>query len=176
MSSKLSRKVLVLFFSLGIFDQALAKETLWLSDIRTGDCVADRIQARKTSYNLIADKQYCINSNAGDAKKIEICQTNSAYSQDIVFFTDRCGDGYYLGLNGTEYTLKRQTDRNKYYTPLIGSFYGSGLKVEVKSIRLSSKEYEEGTKNVLSGSYDVQVTIQKGKLVQKFTGSLVFGP
>jgi hypothetical protein len=176
MSGRSPIKIIILYFLLSIFSQAFAKETLWLSNINAGDCVADRIQARKTSYNLIADKQYCINNNAGDPEKIKICQANSAYSGDIVFFTDRCSNDYYLGLNGTEYTLKRHPNKNKYYTSLIGSFYGKGLKVEVKSIRLTSKEYQEGTKNVQSGSYDVQVTIQKDKVVQKFSGSLGFGP
>lgn len=176
MVSKLSTKAVVLFFSLGMFDHALAKETLWLSDIRTGDCVADRIQARKTSFNLAADKQYCIKGNAGDAEKIKICQKNSAFTEQVVFFTDRCSDEYYLGLNGTEYTLKRRESGTKYYTPLIGNFYAKGLKVEVKSLRLIDVEYEEGTKHVQSGTYKVLITIQKDKVVKKFNGDLSFGP
>jgi hypothetical protein len=176
MTSKQFFKTLILFFSFVFLDQAFAKDTLWLSDIRTGDCVTDRIQGNKTSFNRDADRQYCINGNVGDAEKIKICQQNSTYTDTIVFFTNRCSEEYYLGLNGTEHTLKKLADHKKYYTPLIGKFYGKGLKVEVKSLRLSSKEYEEGTKNVLSGTYDVLVIVQKGSTVKKFNGVLGFGP
>ncbi len=176
MPNTLSGKAIILFFLSSSFGQAFAKETLWLSDIGTGDCVADRIQTRKTAYNMAADRQYCVNGNAGNSEKIKTCLTNSSYNEHVVFFTNRCSDEYYLGLNGTEYTLKRLANRNKYYTPLIGSFYGKGLKVEVKGIRLSRKEYEEGSKDVLSGTYDVLITVHKGKVVKKFNGQLSFGP
>jgi hypothetical protein len=167
--------LLLVFFS----GAAFAKETLWLSDVRTGDCVAPRISSAKTQFNHKADKAYCAKYNAGSAEKIKTCQDNSLTNPNINFFTDRCSaSDFYIGINGVEHHLKRLSEPKNAKAPLLGKFSGKGISVDIKALRLLSTnhENEDGTGEVIGGTYEVMVTVTKNKITKQTKATLDFGP
>jgi hypothetical protein len=162
---------IVLVTTLVFTGYATAKTELWPSDIPTGECVSSRIYAEKTAFNKNQDKQYC----AGNAE----CEKNTNEAKTVNFFTDRCGldkDAYYIGINGKEYRLKRTGGDAKKEPYLTGKFSGSGFVVEIKSVKLIKKIFDEGSKtDVVDAEYEVDVNITKGKDKKQIKAVLWFG-
>ena len=143
-----------------------AKAQLNLSPVNTGDCVAARIQAKRTSYMDEYYKKYCAaNKDKALEKK---CLENTKWHREFSFFTDRCSESeYYIGINGKEIGLKRISKTPGKPTDFIGSFAGNGIRVLINNARLIAKEHYEG-EDIEGGTYKVDVTVTRGKLTRKF--------
>ncbi len=172
------RKI-ILMVPLLIIQAAVAAGQLSLSKVNTGDCVASRISAKRSSFVDDLDKKYCAERNADEAKKMK-CIENSRMQEEFSFFTDRCsGDEYFIGINGQEVRLRRISKQPGKPTDFIGSFAGEGVSVEISRPRLLGKiTYDpDGTseEDVLDASYRVLVTVKKGTLKKSFKGILWYG-
>lgn len=148
-----------------------AKGQINLSPVNTGDCVAARIEAKRTAYMDEYYKKYCAQNK--DKKKEKQCLENTKWHTEFSFFTDRCSESdYYIGINGKEVALKRISKKHGNPTDFIGSFAGNGIRVVINNPRLTEKEYFEGEAktedNVLSAVYKVDVTVTKGMLTKTF--------
>lgn len=148
-----------------------ATAQLNLSPVNTGDCVASRIQSKRTAYMEEYYKKYCAQNKN---KKLEKqCLENTKWHKEFSFFTDRCSESdYYIGINGNEVLLKRTSKKPGKPTDFIGSFAGNGIRVVINNPRLIGKEYHEGEPktedNILSAVYKVDVLVTKGKLTKAF--------
>lgn len=163
----------ILFFvATLLITSASAKAQLNLSPVNTGDCVASRIQAKRTAFVDEFDKKYCAEHNK-DKTKEKKCIENSRSESHFSFFTDRCSESdYYIGINGKEIKLSRISQKLGKPTNFIGSFTGSGYSVSIGNARLLSKKYFEGEArtedNVEDASYKVDVTVTQGTLAKTF--------
>jgi hypothetical protein len=156
-----------------------AEAQLWLSPVNTGDCVAARISAKKTSFVIELDKKYCA-QNLPDKTKERTCLKNSRLNEDFSFFTDRCSESdYFIGINGEELHLRRISKKTGKPHSFIGSFAGKGLSVDISQPRLIKKTYFPGESrnedNVEGGAYNVLITIKKGTSKKKFDGIFTYG-
>ena len=172
------RKIL-LAAALLVIQATFAQAQLSLSKVNTGDCVASRISAKRTTFVAELDKKYCAEHNTDEAGKRK-CIENSGRQEEFSFFTDRCSDeDYFIGINGKEVRLKRISKKPGKPTAFIGSFAGEGVRVEISRPRLLGKiTYDSdgsGEKEVLDASYKVLVTVKKGALKKSFKGILWYG-
>ena len=163
---KITSLVLILFIQI-----TCTKGQINLSPVNTGDCVAARIQAKRTAYMDEYYKKYCAQNK--DKKKERQCLENTKWHREFSFFTDRCSESeYYIGINGKEILLKRTSKKPGKPTDFIGSFAGNAIRVVIHNPRLIGKEYFEGEAktedNVLSAVYKVDVTVTKGTLTKTF--------
>jgi hypothetical protein len=162
----------ILFITLIFILQVTSgKSQINLSPVNTGDCVAPRIEAKRTPYMDAYYKKYCALNK--DKKKERQCLENTKWHSEFSFFTDRCSEtAYYIGINSKEITLKRISKKPGKPSNFIGSFAGNGIRVVINNPRLIGKEYHEGEpeteENLLSAVYKVDVTITKGKLTKTF--------
>jgi len=152
---------------------------LWLSPVNTGDCVAARITAKKTSFVRELDKKYCA-KNLPDKAKERTCLENTRLNEDFSFFTDRCSESdYFIGINGEELRLKRISKKAGKPHYFIGSFAGKGFSVNISHLREVKKTYlpNEPTNedNVEGGAYNVLITVKKGARKKTFDGILMYG-
>ncbi len=152
---------------------------VWLSPVNTGDCVAPRIGARRTSFVDELDKKRCAENNP-DGAKARRCVENSRAGGEIYFFTDRCSeDEYFIGVNGEEVRLRRTGRARARPHHFVGTFAGGGLSVRVSRPRLIRKTYLPGEPrneaNVLDAAYRVLVTVRKGRVEKSFDGTLLYG-
>ena len=148
-----------------------AKAQLHLSPVNTGDCVAARIQSKRTAYMDEYYKKYCAQNK--DRKLEKQCLENTKWHREFSFFTDRCSESdYYIGINGKEIVLKRTSKKPGKPTNFIGSFAGNGIRVVINNPRLVEKEYFEGEPktedNIVSAVYKVDVSVTKGRLTKIF--------
>jgi hypothetical protein len=143
-----------------------------LSPVNAGDCVAARIEAKRTAFVDELAKIYCAR-NKPDTAKEKKCVENSKLQGDFIYFTDRCSeDNYFIGLDGEEVRLKRISQKPGRPHDFIGSFAGRGVRVEISHPRLIKKTVED---NLESGAYHVLVTVKKGSLKKTFKGVLSYG-
>ena len=162
-----------------LFQATCVKSQLNLSPVNTGDCVAARIQSKRTPYLDEYYKKYCAQNK--DKKLERQCLENTKWHREFSFFTDRCSESdYYIGINGKEIALKRTSKKPGKPTNFIGTFTGNGIRVVINNPRLVAKEYFEGEPrtedNVSGGVYRVDVTVTKGKVTKKFKNmSLSYG-
>jgi hypothetical protein len=151
------------------FEYATAQ--LDLSPVNTGDCVAARIQSKRTPYMDEYYKKYCAQNK--DKKLERQCLENTKWHKEFSFFTDRCSEKEYnIGINGKEIALKRVSKKPGRPTNFIGSFTGNGIRVVINNPRLVAKEYFEDEPktedNVSGGVYKVDVIVVKGKITKTF--------
>lgn len=156
-----------------------AHAQLWLSPVKTGDCVADRIRAKKSSFVRELDRKYCA-QNLPDKTKERICIENTRLNEDFSFFTDRCSEGeYFIGINGKEIQLKRISKKPGKPHFFIGSFAGNGFSVNIGRPLLIKKTKfldEPGNEDdIESGAYNVLITIKRGTSKKTFNGILTYG-
>ena len=156
-----------------------AEGQLWLSPVNTGDCVAARISAKKTSFVRELDKKYCAR-NLPDKAKEQECLENTRIQEDFPLFTDRCSESdYYIGINGEEIQLKKVSKKKGKPHYFIGSFAGKGFNVEISHPRLIKKTYfpdePRNEDNVESESYKVRITVKRGARKKTFNGILSSG-
>lgn len=152
---------------------------IWLSPVNTGDCVAARIRAKKTSFVRELDKKYCA-QNLPDKAKESVCLKNTRLQDDFSFFTDRCSEGdYFIGINGKEVQLRRISKSPGKPIDFIGSFAGKGFNVEINLLRPLKKAYRADQRrnedDVEGGVYDVFITVKKGAHKKTFNGVLMYG-
>lgn len=170
----------IVFILLLLFVQTTyAQAQLWLSPVNTGDCVAARISAKKSSFVRELDKKYCA-QNLPDKTKERICLENTRLNEDFSFFTDRCSEGeYFIGINGKEIQLRRISKKPGKPHFFIGSFAGNGLSVNISLPRPIKKTYfPDDSKNedeIEGGAYDVLITVKKGARKKTFEGVLLYG-
>src|SRR5687767_12355596 len=133
----------ILFVIILVVHAAGANAQIDLSPVNTGDCVAARIQAKRTPYMDEYYKKYCAQNK--DKKLEKQCLENTKWHKEFSFFTDRCSESnYYIGINGKEIVLKRITRKPGKPINFIGSFSGNGIRVVINNPRLIEKEYFEG--------------------------------
>ena len=162
----------IIAVTLILFMQAVCLEAqINLSPVNTGDCVAARIQAKRTPYMDEYYKSYCAQNK--DKKLERQCLENTKWHKEFSFFTDRCSErDYYIGINSQEVSLKRTSKKRGKPTDFIGSFAGNGIRVVINNPRLIGKEYHEGEPktedNVSGGVYKVDVIVTKGKVTKAF--------
>lgn len=170
----------LIFVALLLVIQApFAKGQLWLSPVNTGDCVADRITAKKTGFVKELDKKYCA-KNLPDKVKERTCLKNTQAQEDFSFFTDRCSEGdYFIGINGEEIRLRKISKRAGKPHSFVGSFAGKGFGVDIGRPRLIKKTYFPGgprnEDNVENAQYNVLVTVKRGARKESFEGILSYG-
>lgn len=170
---------LILIVHVLIIQAAFADGQLRLSPVNTGDCVAARINAKRTSFVDELAKKYCAEHNPDKAKEMK-CIENSRARSEFSFFTDRCSEKeYFIGINGKEVQLRRISKDAGKPPYFIGSFAGEGVSVEINHPRLIKKTYgPDGARdenNVLDAEYQVLVTVKKGPLKKTFKGLLWYG-
>ena len=170
---------IIFIVSLLIIQAASAEGQLSLSKVNTGDCVAARITAKRTSFVDALDKKYCAENNPDKAKERK-CIENSRSQKEFSFFTDRCSaDEYFIGINEKEFPLRRISKEPRKPPYFIGSFAGEGVRVEISHPRLIKKTYipgePKGEDNVQDAEYKVLVTVKKGALKKTFKGILWYG-
>ena len=162
-----------------IVQTTCAEAQLWLSPVNTGDCVAARIRAKKTSFVRELDKKYCAR-NLPDKTKERKCLENTRLNRDFSFFTDRCSESeYFIGINGEELQLRRISKKSGKPHLFIGSFAGSGFSVDISLLRPVKKPNipdELGNEDEIEGgAYDVLITVKKGARKKTFNGILMYG-
>lgn len=156
-----------------------AEAQLWLSPVNTGDCVAARISAKKTSFVRELDKKYCAR-NLPDKAKERKCIENSRLNEDFSFFTNRCSESdYFIGINGVEVQVERIFKKPGKPHSFIGSFAGSGFRVDISHPRPVKKtNFPDAPRNedkVEGGAYEVLITVKKGARKKTFNGILMYG-
>jgi hypothetical protein len=147
--------------------------------VNTGDCVAARISATRTSSVEHFYKKYCSEANSDEAAARK-CIENSALIREFNFFTDRCSEKeYFIGINGKEFRLKKVSQERRKAHYFVGSFAGDGLSVQISHPRLIGKTYLPGEPrtedNVLDAAYKVLVAVTNGKVKKTFNGILSYG-
>lgn len=152
----------------------------WPTALSEGsDCAAWTISAKKTDVARLADKKHCDESNQGDLSKQQICMANLQSQEQVEFFSNRCGDGYVVSLNGQQFALKRLSPTARKPPFLTGRYAGDGIRLYVESPRLLSKEYEEGEPhteaNVFSARYAVKVRVEQRQHMNRFPGEVWYG-
>lgn len=166
----------------------LAADALWPTEVATGDCLADQVSVTQSEFAKGMDVGYCQASNRKNPDKVDEWMTNARTQSALVFFTDRCGSGHFVSVNGVEYELARVKKRQiELVTPeefseveegrrpwpadtgipwLLGDFVGAGLKLRVSNPRLIRKLYEDGQPEtdefLLDARYRVSVEISQG--------------
>ncbi|HEX8250501.1 MAG TPA: hypothetical protein VF599_20165 [Pyrinomonadaceae bacterium] len=170
----------ILFIVLLLIVQVTCAEAqLWLSPVKTGDCVANRISTKKTSFVREYDKKYCAR-NLPDKTKERTCLENSRAIKEFSFFTDRCSESdYFIGINGDELRLRRISKKPGKPHHFIGTFAGSGYSVvisltrPIKKMPFPDKPRDED--EVEGGAYDVLITVKKGARKKTYNGILTYG-
>lgn len=162
-----------------IVQATYAEAQIWLSPVKTGDCVAPRIRAKKTGFVRELDKKYCA-QNLPDKTKERTCLRNTRLIEDFSFFTDRCSaSDYFIGINGDEIKLRRISKNPGKPNPFIGTFAGGGFSVVISLTRPIKKTPfpdNPGDEDVVEGgAYDVLITVKKGALKKTFNGVLMYG-
>lgn len=154
-----------------VIQATYANAQIHLSPVNTGDCVAGRIQAKRTPYMDEYFKKYCAQNK--DKKWEKQCLENTKLHKEFSFFTERCSEtDYYIGINGKEVALKRTSKKLGKPTNFIGSFIGYGIRVVINNPRLITKEYFEGEPktedNVMGAVYKVDVMVIKETITKTF--------
>ena len=162
-----------------IIQSTYATGQIWLSPINTGDCVAPRIIAKKTSFVRELDRKYCA-QNLPDKARERKCLENTRVQDDFSFFTDRCSESdYFIGINGEEIRLKRVSRKPGKPHHFIGAFAGRGFSVNITLPRQVKKasvpDKAENEDEVEGGAYDVLITVKKGGRKKTFEGILMYG-
>lgn len=170
---------IILVVALLIIQATSAEAQIRLSEVNTGDCVADRIQAKRTAFVDELDKKYCARNRPDEAKEKK-CIESSRSLEEFSFFTDRCSeDEYFIGINGEEVRLRRISKKPGRPHYFIGSFAGRGVAVEIKYpglIKKTNRPAGAGDEDRFQiGRYKVIVTVKKGTLKKTFKGSLLYG-
>jgi hypothetical protein len=93
-------------------------------------------------------------------------------STKICSITEWCGDNQmYIGLNGITYQLERIGKRPTKYPYLTGTFKNKSLVVVIQKTKLTEKlffdETSKSEENIMNYSYEVLITIKKGKKIVK---------
>ena len=145
----------------------------------SGDCVDWTISAHKGEAARQADKTFCESQNAGDPGKLQACLDNTRAQKQVEFFSNLCGEGYVVSLDGQQFALKRLSPKARKPPYLTGVYAGKGVRMRVESPRLLSKEYDEGQprneRNVVSARYAVSVRVVQGKRTNRFAGEVWYG-
>lgn len=141
-----------------------------LSPVNCGDCVADRILAKRTAYVDELSKKYCTENNR-EKQKIKQCIENSKADSMFPFFTDKCSESdYFLGINGKEVRLRKTSKAVRKQHYFIGSYAGEGVRLKIEKARLIEKTYEPAESrneaDVVNASYKVDVTVTNGKFAK----------
>ena len=154
-----------------------AEDDLWLSPVNTGDCVAPRISAPRTHFVAQLDEKYCTDNNADEAKARK-CIQNSNEQEDFSFFTDRCSEEeYFIGINGKEVRLRRVSKEPGKPHDFIGAFAGEGFSVEISTqerVEVLARE-RIGEDEIVSGAFNVDITVKHGAIKKAFKGVLMYG-
>ncbi len=156
-----------------------AEKDLWLSPVNTGDCVAPRISAEKTTFVAELDEKYCAENNPDEAKARK-CIENSQAQNEFSFFTDRCSENeYFIGINGKEVRLRRTSKEPGKPHDFIGSFAGEGFTVEINNPRpvgdTALERDESNEDEVIVGTYEVDITVNNKTNKESFKGILSYG-
>jgi hypothetical protein len=157
---------------------AADSSALKLTELRTGDCVADRVQLSqpRSRDEIERDVKWCSEVDVPgldreDCKK----QKRKETTKDMPFFSDRCSKrDFFLSLNGREYRLTRTSPAKSFKkSPLEGKFEGQGVALDVKLVKVL-KNAKDGA--VESGTADVLVNVAKGEQRGEFKAILSYGP
>ncbi len=152
-----------------------ASQQLWPTAIAGSDCVASVIVAKKSAFAREQDRKYCERHNTGLPDALKTCLDNSAASDDITFFSDRCSsEEYLLGINGKQHILKRKPSNKIEIDQHIGSFVGKDVALTVRFVRHISREMIDG--DTPSGSAEVAIELKIGKRLERFRATLLYGP
>lgn len=160
--------------------QAHAETGPWPTALSKGsDCAAWTISAKRSEPARRAEKAYCEAKNPGDQPKQQACLDNANAKDAVEFFSNRCGSGYVIALDGQDWPLERLSPASKRPPYLTGRYAGDGVRVSVESPRLLSKEYEPGEArieaNVVSARYAVRVRVVQGRRSSHFPGEVWYG-
>ena len=179
----MNRGALLLAVALGA---GVASPTVWAGGgpsptalSPSGDCVDWTISAHKGEAARQADKTFCESQNVGDPGKLQACLDNTRAQKQVEFFSNLCGEGYVVSLDGQQFALKRLSPKARKPPYLTGVYEGKGVRMRVESPRLLSKEYDEGEprneRNVVSARYAVSVRVVQGKRTNRFAGEVWYG-
>ncbi|MBP6749670.1 MAG: hypothetical protein KA144_08525 [Xanthomonadaceae bacterium] len=148
------------------------------TDDKGSDCVAARIEVKKTAANIPFDRAVCEKST--DASQIETCMQHMAARTHVTFLTDRCNapdEAVYVNFNGETHEVFRSKPQTHRRVQYAGRFRGRDLIVDVIPIKLIENIYdtdEDGNRTELIGSrYRVAVTVvyrgRKTKLIGEYS-------
>jgi hypothetical protein len=158
---------------------ASAADPIVLTSTPVGDCVSARISAKKTAQHLHYDRLYCSVNKQKAA--FENCMRNASYTEQVDFFTDRCGseseediEVAFVGINGMTHRVSRARPAEASVVGFQGAYNGEDLEVRVTPRKILSREYDGSDLIGISASVDVHIRY-RGQSA-KFRGVYSHGP